>query len=209
LDAFPNLRSDMTTYRWIGLLVIGLAICGGLADPSTAAEPSRGLASARDLDGRPVDPFAQRHAKGVVLIFVSTDCPIANRYAPDIERLYETYSGKQVAFWLVYADGHESATKIRAHLHDYQYKVAALRDPQHWLVKRCGAQRTPEACLFTPDGKEVYRGRIDDRFTDYGKARNEPSRRDLREAIEAVLAGRPVKVATTPVIGCFIPDADP
>jgi hypothetical protein len=198
----------MTTLRRIGLLVIGLSFGSGLAGAAPAADGVHAAPTAQSLDGRPVNPF-DTHAKAVVLIFVSTDCPIANRYAPEIERLYETYAGKQVAFWLVYADGHESVEQIRAHRHDYQYKVGALRDPEHRLVKRCGAKRTPEAALFTAQGKEVYCGRIDDRFTDFGKSRNEPSRRDLKEAIDAVLAGRPVKVATTKVIGCYIPDVDP
>ncbi len=198
----------MTNLRRCGLLLIGLALGGALAGAAPAAEAVHRALTAQSLDGRPVDPF-DTHAKAVVLIFVSTDCPIANRYAPEIERLYEAYVGKQVAFWLVYADAHESVEKIRTHLHDYQYKVGGVRDLEHRLVKRCGAKRTPEAALFTTQGKEVYRGRIDDRFTDFGKSRNEPSRRDLKEAIDAVLAGRPVKVATTKVIGCYIPDVDP
>jgi AhpC/TSA family protein len=198
----------MTNLRRFGLLLIALALGGGTAGASPGVEAVHGVPTAQTLDGRPVDPF-DTHAKAIVLIFVSTDCPIANRYAPEIERLYEMYAGKHVAFWLVYADAHESVEKIRTHLHDYQYKVGALRDPQHRLVKRCGAKRTPEAALFTAQGKEVYRGRIDDRFTDFGKWRSEPSRRDLKEALDAVLAGRPVKVSTTKVIGCYIPDLDP
>jgi hypothetical protein len=159
-----------------------------------------------DLAGRPVNPLVSSSDKAVVLIFMCTDCPIANRYAPQIERLYEAYRTKRVAFWLAYADPREGADKIRRHLKDYGYQLAALRDPEHELVRLCRVTKTPEAVLFLPDGKQVYRGRIDDRFTDYGKARNAPSREDLREAIDCVLQGRPVPVATTQVVGCFIPE---
>ena len=124
LDAFPDPSSRMTNLRRFGLLLIGLSLGGGLAGAAPAAEAVHGAPTAQSLDGRPVDPF-DTHAKAIVLIFVSTDCPIANRYAPEIERLYETYAVKQVAFWLVYADAHESVEKIRTHLHDYQYKVRA------------------------------------------------------------------------------------
>jgi AhpC/TSA family len=205
-------RFRMTTASRLGPFLLCfsiLAFPAGFAPLATAAGTVEPGAAARDLDGRPVNPLSDRQAKAVVLIFVSTDCPVANRYAPEIEHLYESYGPKHVNFWLVYADRRDDAAKIRTHLHDYRYKVSALRDPEHHLVKRCGATRTPEAALFTAEGKQVYRGRIDDRFTGYGKSRKEPSRRDLQAAINEVLAGRAVKVASTDVIGCFIPDLDP
>jgi hypothetical protein len=161
-----------------------------------------------DLEGRSVDPIGAAKAKAVVLIFVCTDCPIANRYAPEIERLYEFYRGRGVEFWLVYADPRDDAGKIQKHLKEYQYKLAAIRDPHHRLVTRCKVTKTPEAALIAPNGKQVYRGRIDDRNTGYGQTRDAPTRRDLQEAIDSVLHGRPVRVATTDVVGCFIPDAE-
>jgi hypothetical protein len=159
-----------------------------------------------DLAGHPVSPFGSRAATAVVLIFVCTDCPVANRYAPDLEHLYEAYRGKGVAFWLVYADPGEESAKIRRHLKEYGYQIPALRDSDHQLVRLCGVTKTPESVLFSGAGKQVYRGRIDDRFTDYGKGRGAPSREDLREAIDCVLQGKPVPAATTDVIGCVIPE---
>jgi hypothetical protein len=65
----------------------------------------------------------------------------------------------------------------------------------------------PEAAVLAPDGKVVYRGRIDDRYADYGKRRPEPTQRDLRDALDAVLENKPVRAPTTKVIGCYLPDA--
>ena len=172
------------------------------------AESQAALSGPFDLKGRPIDPLAHVEAKGVVLIFVATDCPIANRYAPEVERLYETYGGRKIAFWLVYADPRDDAAKIAKHFDEYRYKVTAIRDPQHRLVKRCGVNKTPESVLLGPGGKQLYRGRIDDRFTGYGKSRIAPTRRELEDAIDSVLEGRPVRIASTEVVGCFIPDAD-
>jgi hypothetical protein len=184
--------------------------------PQTSIAPGQGLPASLpgtihviDLEGHIVNPFADAGAKAVVFVFVCTDCPVANRYAPEVERLYEAYGQRRVSFWLVYADPREEPAKIRRHLKEYGYRVPALRDPEHRLVKRCGVTKTPEAVLFFPDGRQVYRGRIDDRFTDYGKSRTAPSRQDLREAIDCVLQGRPVPVATTQVVGCFIPELHP
>ena len=161
------------------------------------------------LDGRQVDPFANPGAKAVVLIFVSTDCPIANRYAPTIQELYERYRSQPVGFWLVFADGSESRQKIQEHLAAYGHEAPALRDPQHRLVEFCGATKTPEAVVFAARRKLAYRGRIDDLFTDFGKWREQPTKHDLSDAIEAVLEGRAADPAQSAVIGCDIPGAKP
>jgi hypothetical protein len=52
----------------------------------------------------------------------------------------------------------------------------------------------------------LYRGRIDDRYVEFGKDRPQPTVRDLERSLEAVLGGKPVPVAKTRAIGCFIAD---
>ena len=64
-----------------------------------------------DLDGREVDPLAG-DAAITVLVFTRTDCPIANRYAPELRRLSERYAGRGVRFWLVYPDARTTATRM-------------------------------------------------------------------------------------------------
>ena len=66
---------------------------------------------------------------------------------------------------------------------------------------------TPEVAVLTLDGQMAYRGRIDDTYPGLGQKRNAPLRRDLREALDAILAGKPVAVPRTEAVGCFIPDA--
>ncbi len=206
-----------------GLLLAGLVMTGCGQEPSSRAVPSDPVALTRDgrdrsspvvsgslfgeqvLDGRPVDPFADREAKAIVLVFVCTDCPIANRYAPELRRLYEAFREKSVTFWLVYADDTETPGEIRQHLEEYEQTIPALRDPGHQLVKFCQVSRTPEAVVYSSGHKRQYRGRIDDRFTDYGKSREFASQHDLQTAIEAVLAGQSVPVPETAAIGCDIP----
>ena len=81
-----------------------------------------------------------------------------------------------------------------------------MRDPHHVVVNRVGAAVTPEAAVLDADGRVVYRGRIDDRYADFGVDRQHPSRRDLEEALTALLAGRPVTAPVMPAVGCFIAD---
>ena len=173
-------------------------------DYQTHASHAEPLLVEQVIDGSRVDPFANPEFKAVVLIFVSTECPIANRYVSELTRLYEVYQTKGVSFWLVYADADESAEKIRKHVAEYHHQIPALRDADHRLVKLCEARRTPEAVVFAPGRDRQYRGRIDDRFQDYDKSRKSASQHDLQNAIEAVLAGKPVPSPETPAIGCYI-----
>jgi hypothetical protein len=76
-------------------------------------------------------------------------------------------------------------------------------------VKATGVTITPEAAILTPEGKIAYRGRIDDRYVELGKRRIAPTRRDVREALTALLAGQPVKGPRTRAIGCPVPDLVP
>ena len=159
----------------------------------------------RDLDGRALDPLTRSDARATVLVFSDTQCPIANAYAPELGRLHAELAPRGVAFYLVYADGARGAEEVRAHHAAYGYPFPALLDPGHELVARAGAATTPEACVFLPDGELVYRGRIDDRYVDFGKQRAAPTVRDLRAALEAVLAGARPGRPWAPAIGCSIP----
>jgi hypothetical protein len=163
-----------------------------------------------DLDGRSVRPLEDTEAKAVVLVFVGTDCPISNRYAPEIQRLERRFAPQGAVFWLVYVQRAESADAIRRHIGEYFGTLRALRDPDHRLVKEAGALVTPEAAVFVPGGsgaRLVYHGRIDDRYVDFGRARPSPTTHDLEDALAAALDGKPVPREVTPAVGCFIADS--
>jgi hypothetical protein len=169
-----------------------------------ASSCARHDAQVTDLDGRVVDPF-EGAPRATVLVFVSTQCPISNRYAPELGRLHAELAPRGARFYLVYPLVTESDAAVREHVHEYAYPFAALRDPGHRLVGRAGASVTPEVAVFDRGGALAYRGRIDDRQVDFGKARMEPTRRDLKLALEAVLADRAPEVTRAPAIGCSIP----
>ena len=139
---------------------------------------------------------------------MSIDCPISNSYAPEVQRLAAEFSPRGVVFRLVYPNADETAAgRVRRHLNEYGYRLEPLRDPHHALVKAAGVQVTPEASVFVPGRGFVYRGRIDDRFVELGKARAAPTRRDLKDALEAVLNGKPVRRPPARAVGCYISDA--
>lgn len=162
--------------------------------------------SAVDLGGVPADPLQAAPGKVVVLVFVRTDCPVSNRYAPVIQRMSAKYSGKAV-FWLVYPDKTASAEDIRKHQHEYGYTLQALRDPQHALVKLSRVQVTPETAVFDASHRLIYHGRIDDLYRDLGRARTSPTTHELDDAIQAALSGK-TPPANAAGVGCYISDLE-
>jgi len=140
-----------------------------------------------------------------LLLFIATDCPVSNRYAPEITRLCTEYQSRGVRCFLVYPDPTVAAAAVAAHRREYGLTAAAaaIIDRDHRLVRAAGARVTPEAALYTSNG-QVYRGRIDDWYVDAGRSRRQPTQHDLRVRIEAALAGRSIAPAETEAVGCFI-----
>ena len=163
--------------------------------------------TALDLNGRAVNPLKAAAGKVVILIFVRTDCPISNRYAPTIQRIVAEYSGKSV-FWLVYPDKAETPEAIRKHDAEYGYKISALRDTEHALVRESQVKITPEVAVFDASERLVYHGRIDNWYADFGRARSAATTHELDDAIQAALAGKLPSVRVTDAIGCYISDLE-
>jgi hypothetical protein len=158
-----------------------------------------------DLAGNARDPF-EAPAAARVFIFVRTDCPLTNRYAPEFRRLSDEFAGQSVEFWLVYPDPSETSDKIQRHMAEYGFPGKPIRDPKHELVKRAHAITAPEAAVFDSKGELQYHGRIDDLWVAPGKARPMATKHDLEDAISAVLEGRTPKPADTVAIGCSLAD---
>lgn len=164
-----------------------------------------------DLEGKSVNPLADSGAKAVVFIFTRADCPISNRYAPEIRRLGESFTSEKVKFWLVYPDADAQPDAIRRHVKEYDYNCEALRDPRHELVRATGVGVTPEAAVFVfgrSGARMIYRGRIDDRYAAFGKYRPAPAARDLEDVLTAIAGGATIEFKTTPAVGCYISDLD-
>jgi hypothetical protein len=187
--------------RFLPILFASIAFFSLVAQMVQAQSSS---ASITDLDGHALDPLHRTAGKIVVFLFVRTDCPISNRYAPTIQSMSAHYA-PHAAFYLVYPIKSETTAQIREHIKAYGYHLPILRDPDYALVKRAQVQVTPEAAVFSTDGRLLYHGRIDDWYVDFTRARSSPTTHDLSAALDAAVAQKPVPTASAPAVGCFLP----
>jgi peroxiredoxin len=180
-----------------------------LSEPGAHAQDVAQPLSLVDIKGTKHLPLDAKGVRAVVFFFVVADCPIANYYTSEINAIVKDHAGKPVRFFVVHVDPDLTPAAAQAHAKEYGITCPVLIDAKHQLVKTTGATITPEAAILTTEGKIAYRGRIDDRYVELGKRRIAPTRRDVREALTALLGGQPVKEPRTQAIGCPVPDIVP
>lgn len=177
-----------------------------------AAEPPGAALLGVDLHGQPIHALAAPGERLVVLIFAASDCPISNRYIPVIANLNQEFGPHGVHFWWVFPNPEDTASIVARHDQDYAIHESVLLDTHQTLVRESHATITPESALFrvTAAGmREIYHGRIDDRYLAIGQERPQPRRRELEAAIAAALAGKPVAPPAGPPVGCAIVPLQP
>jgi len=160
-----------------------------------------------DLHGHPIRQLAGPGTRIVVLIFAASDCPISNRYVPEIARLNQEFSGKGIKFWWVFPNATDSAAVVSRHNRDFSIRENTVLDPHQSLVALAQATVTPEAAVFLVQNgsmRELYNGRVDDRYLSIGQERPQPQRHELEDAIAAALDGKPIPQPGGPPVGCSI-----
>ena len=177
----------------LGLCVVASAATGLLSQFSLA-----------DTSGRWHTPAEWVGKRAIVLFFVSTDCPLSNRYVPEMNRIRNAYAPRGIAFYAVQGDATIAVEEVRRHVQEFGYTFSYLIDPDESLASFTGATATPESAVLSPEGHLLYLGRIDNRVEDYGQERVQVTAFDLREALDAVLAGKPVPHPRTKALGCAI-----
>jgi peroxiredoxin len=137
---------------------------------------------------------AQKGHRAVVVLFRSTLCPYSNSYNELLKSMTAEYGRKGVLFVAVHSDRWETEDDIRAHAAKYDHVFTVIRDPDGRVATLLNARRTPEVFLMDGDGKLRYHGRIAAKI----------GTPDLRNALDALLGGRPINPAVTKAFGCSI-----
>jgi hypothetical protein len=211
--ALPFRLSLPALVAGLNLLMLG---CGRSDAPGrqvVQADEERGAHSnlplLTDVHGIEHHPFQGSDAIANVLVFTLQDCPIANSYIPTLNKLVDDYGPRGIRLLLVHVDPELTIEEARRHSEEYHIKAPVVVDRKHAWVNFAGATRSPEVAAFSPAGEVLYTGRIDDKYAALGKRRTHISAHDLRDALDAILAGRPVPHPKTEAVGCFIPPLSP
>jgi peroxiredoxin/mono/diheme cytochrome c family protein len=141
--------------------------------------------------------------KLVVLAFLGTECPLANIYAPRLAELARGYEKKGVAFYGVDSNEQDAPSRLAQFAKDCDLPFPFLKDVGNELADKLSVERTPEVLVLDSDRVVRYRGRVDDQFG-LGVHRAAPTRHDLTDALESLLAGRAVATIRTEPAGCRI-----
>jgi hypothetical protein len=196
------MRSGRSAFRANRLLLAGMLLVCLLA-PEVALSQQ----GAFDLDGKPANPFDAASGKIVVLVFIRRDCPVSSRYAPVIQQISAQHE-RDASFWLVFPDKAETPQTIHNYLREYAYRLPALRDPEHALVKLAQVQITPEVAVFNRSHQLLYDGRIDNWYLDLGRSRPAPTTHELADAIQAALGDKIPAANQVRGVGCYISDLE-
>jgi peroxiredoxin len=180
--------------RGLLLLLAAVAISGAPA-PQFSLTDSAGVAHT-DAEWRA--------AHAAVLFFIAADCPISNGYVPEMNRVAHDYASRGVRLYAVMADTSISLPEVQKHAKEFGFTFPVLLDPKQILVRFTGASVTPQVAVISPGGAMVYLGRIDNRVEGFGLQRSQATQRDLRDALDEVLAGKPVAKPAGKAIGCSI-----
>jgi len=152
-----------------------------------------------DADGKDHTLASLKGSKGTVIIFIATKCPVSNGYNERMQKLYADYNSRGINIVGINSNVAELAPEVKQHATDKGLTFTILKDTGNVIADRFDAQVTPEAYLLDASGKLVYHGRIDN-----SRAGDAITSSELREAIEAVLAGKSVEKTEAKAFGCSI-----
>jgi peroxiredoxin len=196
----------MKNYRFALFLALILAASAAVAF-ANGNEKSSGVSIGQpvadfklpDADGLERSLASVKGKNGTVLIFISAQCPVVRAYNERIEKLAQDYRARGVNVVGINSNVTESTEDIKRHISDNKFSFVVLRDANNKIADMLGAERTPEVYFLDAANKLVYHGRIDN-----NKNVEMVQANDLRDAIDATLAGKPVVKTEAAAFGCTI-----
>ena len=156
-----------------------------------------------DTQGKEHQLGSMAGVKAIVLVFLGPECPVSQRYVPELNRIAAMHQTNAVEFYGVVSASKKARENATAFVKEYSIKFPVLVDDRLALAKWLRPTHVPEAYVLKRDGDVVYRGRIDDWYEAVGKPRAVVRQRELRDAIEAVLAGRTPPRSFAQPVGCY------
>jgi peroxiredoxin len=195
----------MKNYRFALSLVLTLAVAavafGSLSDKTRGTSIGQPVANFKlpDINGKDQSLATVKGEKGTVLIFISAQCPMVKAYAERIEKLAQDYRARGVNVVGINSNATEDIDYMKQQIAAEKFSFVVLKDKGNKVADMLGAERTPEVYFLDAGNTLVYHGRIDN-HRDVTMVQSN----DLRDAIEATLAGKPVVKTEAAAFGCSI-----
>jgi peroxiredoxin len=184
-----------------GVLIIPTGIKGATDGDAASAAIGATIKDFKlpDTSGKDQWLSALKGKNGTVFIFLSARCPVVRGYNERMEKLAQDYSARGVNVVGINANSGETLDEMKAHAADYKLTFKMLQDKGSKIADMFGAQVTPEAFLLDANNKLVYHGRIDN-----SRDGKNISANDLRDALDAMLDGKPIAKSEVDAFGCSI-----
>ena len=198
-----NVSSTRRVRAFIQIILLGFALQGVAAEPSHLLFRVR---QATDVSGRVHQLGERQGVKAIVLVFLGPECPISQRYVPELNRLAADQGTNAVEFYGMISSPSMARTQAMAFASEYAIKFPVLFDDAGRLARWLRPTHVPEAFVLKRDGDVVYHGRIDDGYESLGKPRAVVRNRELRDAVSAVLSGKPPRKTFARPVGCYFED---
>ena len=157
----------------------------------------------KDYNGKSHSLSDYKNSEAIVLMFISTKCPVSNSYNEKMKELYDNYHSKDIEFIGINSNKTEDIDAIKEHAEGHNFKFTILKDWNNVIANKLDAQVTPEIYVLNSDLDVLYHGRIDD-ARGAGPAKNN----DLKNALDEILSGKKVAVERTRAMGCTIKRVD-
>jgi peroxiredoxin len=153
------------------------------------------------LDGQTfsLTDAAKAH-RAVVVMFIATKCPYSNAYNDRMRDMAAVYQKQGVLFVGINSNKTEPADEVRSHARQHGLAFPLMKDPDNKVADLYDARHTPEIYIVDSNGKLCYHGRIDENYEDASRV----SSPDLKNALDQLLAGKPIAKAETKAFGCSI-----
>lgn len=185
-----------------GVLIVPTTTVKGVSDEGKSA-PTIGSTIADfklpDASGKEQSLSALKGKNGTAIIFVSAQCPVVKDYNERMEKLAQDYKARGVNVIGINSNSTETVDQMKAHAADHKLSFTMLRDGGNKIADMLGANVTPEVFVLDAANKLVYHGRIDN-----SRKGDAISANDLRDALDAMLAGKPVAKSEAAAFGCSI-----
>jgi peroxiredoxin len=152
-----------------------------------------------DVDGTNRSLASLKGKNGSVIIFIAVQCPVSNAYNERMEQLAQDFKAKGINVIGINANSTDDAAAVKAHAAEHKLSFVILKDAGNKVADRFGAKVTPEAYFLDANNKLLYHGRIDNSKDPAGVNSSE-----LRDAMNLVLAGKPVEKTNASSFGCTI-----